>query len=349
MNQKQSLLIRADATRTMGTGHIMRCIALAQEWTQQGGTVHFLSHCASKALEQRITGTGAVLHRLETFSSNGGPVGHALELLQQTGSRILIMDGYHFEPEYHTRIRREGFKLLIIDDYQHLGYYDADIILNQNLGAEKISYQTGSESVLLLGSQYTLLRDEFLNQTDDALPDHRKTKILISMGGADPDNTSLKALNAVKQLAAGDLSVRIILGPSFPHEDAIKSEIQKMDFACELIINTSHMRRHMAWADMAVAAAGSTAWELLFMGVPTIFIVNADNQKHVATLVEESGAGINAGWHEQVTPSALAVHMDLLLTDKPLQHRMGKTGTTLIDGKGRQRVVNALRSVLGLR
>jgi spore coat polysaccharide biosynthesis predicted glycosyltransferase SpsG len=131
------LFIRADATTEIGTGHIMRCIALAQAWQAHGGEVTFLSHCQSTALRERIIEEGFSFISIDHPHPHPDDLSQTINYVQHLSPfpfplshAWLVLDGYHFTPDYQKAIRDAGIHLLVIDDMNHLPHYHADILLN---------------------------------------------------------------------------------------------------------------------------------------------------------------------------------------------------------------------------
>ncbi len=350
MATQPHLLIRADATPSIGIGHIMRCIALAQEWIRLSGRVTFLSCCTSDLLADRVTQTGAALVRLDPDAFDRH-IRTTLNVLAEDEFTAVAADGYQFTPGDHASLGDSGTTLLVIDDYHHLPVYNADLVLNQNLGAEQMAYNTRADTRMLLGSRYTLLRDEFLSSARPAAtagPPDSPTRLLVSMGGSDPDNTTAKVAEALCRLDPESLSVRIILGPACAHLENVRQALELADFPWQIITDARDMPTQMAWADMAIAAAGSTAWELLYTGTPAVYLVNAENQQGVADALAAADAGINAGWHADIDADRLSTMIQNLVQTPELQTAMANTGKSLIDGAGRERVVRAILDNSGL-
>src|ERR1700733_9285248 len=173
------LVIRADATTQMGTGHLMRCVALAQAWQAQGGECVFITACDSPGLLQRIRKTGAGLISIND-SFDLGP------FLNMTGARV-VLDGYHFDPQYQRRIQSLGLPLLVIDDLAHLPHYYADAVVNQNTYANRLHYSCEPSARLLMGTRYALLRNDFRQWAGVAGETRpRVENILVTFGGSDP-------------------------------------------------------------------------------------------------------------------------------------------------------------------
>lgn len=294
-----NLYIRADADSKIGTGHIMRSIALAQAWQVQGGKVTFISHCKSGALRERIQIEGFRLIFLDHVCPDSSDLMNTLSILKNESADQkpwLVLDGYHFTPGYQKAIRNEEILLLVIDDMNHLPHYHADIILNQNIYAPDLNYHCDEDTTLLMGTRYVLMRREFLKYRDFKRKiSDRATNILLTLGGADPDNVTLKVIEALKLLNEPDISVKIIIGPENPHQEKLRNAITSEHFETELIYNPLNIPELMAWADMAISAGGSTCWELMFMALPSIILVLAENQADVAEYLMNKKAVVNMG------------------------------------------------------
>lgn len=349
----QHMVIRADATTKSGIGHLMRCLALAQAWLNRGGKVTFLSCFENASLRHRIISEGFRLILMERMHPDPSDVWQVINFLR-TDVEVndlswLVLDGYHFDPDYQALVRKDGIRSLVIDDYNHLPRYHADILLNQNLGAEKISYTTDPNTICLFGPKYALLRTEFL-QWEDRIKDQsqRVSNILVTMGGSDPCNLTLKIVRALNQTRLRGFKINIVAGPANPNIDVLKYEIESAAKAKIPTANRIHLHKSakipklMAEADLAITAGGSTCWELCFFGVPLIVIVAAENQVGVASELNRAGAAISLGWHEDVETADLASAVRELSCDPEKLRSMSMIGTRIIDGKGCERILTLM-------
>jgi len=346
----KDLVIRADAMRQAGTGHVMRCLALAQAWRNQGGKVTFISHCESDALKERIQGEGFGFIALDNICPDSYDLTKTLSILKNESSNQknwLVLDGYYFTPEYQKAIRKEGICLLVIDDMNHLPHYHADILLNQNIHAPDIKYCCDKDTTLLLGTRYVLLRREFLKYRDyKRLVSNRAKNILVTLGGSDPDNVTLKIIEALKLLDEPDIMVRIIIGPANLHQETLRKSIVSAPFSVELLINPPDMPALMAWADLALSAGGSTCWELAFFRLPNIILYCADNQKPISEKLHEYGVGLNLGWHTELSSNSIAVAINQIITNQAIRTKMIENADGLVDGRGAVRICQALEKKL---
>ena len=346
----KNLIIRADATTRIGTGHIMRCIALAQAWQEQGGGITFLSHCDSEALHQRIIDEGFDFIPIEKPCPDPNDLSFTLDMLSaishqpSAASPWLALDGYHFTSDYQKAIRERGYRLLVIDDMAHLDHYHADILLNQNIHVSSLHYSCDRDTVKLLGCEYVLLRREFLKykKWKRKIPD-KANKILITMGGSDSDNVTLKVVKALNSLSDSDLEVKIVIGSANPHISSLEKELRHSTFTFHLLPGTSNMPELMAWADIAVSAGGSTCWELCFMRVASIIITVAENQKGVGEYLEKYGAGIHLGWFEDVTVESLSELCSTVFRHLETRIRLYENTKRLIYGRGTEDIVKLMR------
>lgn len=347
----KNLFVRADASPQIGTGHVMRCLALAQAWQDQGGNVTFLSFCESESLRRRIIDEGFAFVPIESPHPKAGDLSQVLFHIESHTPHAknhapswLVLDGYHFTPEYQKAIRQGGIRLLVIDDMNHLPRYYADILLNQNIHAPDLRYRCGEDTKLLLGSEYVLLRREFLKSHgfERKIPE-KAQNILVTFGGADPDNVTLKAIRALKLLGDPDLQVKVVIGPANQNIDRVKREASHLSFPMQIVIAVSDMAGLMHWADLAITAGGSTVWELLLFRLPIIMMTLAENQQPIAEKLHNEGLALNLGRQAEVSVSALAGRIQTILEDRNFRWDMASKAADLIDGQGTARVCRTMR------
>lgn len=350
------LFIRADSNGSIGIGHIMRCLALAQEWQYTGGEVTFISHCESVALRQRIIEEGFDFANIKNPHPDPSDLQETISLvstrlnLAHGGNSCartwLVIDGYHFSSDYQEGIRDAGIRLLVIDDMNHLPSYHADVLVNQNLHAQDLDYKCDEDTVLLLGNHYVLLRKEFLKHKNRTL---RRSisgyakNIMVTFGGGDSNNLTLKTIQAVKLIGDCDIKVKVIVGPANQNIWDIKKQPVALPPTCDMLFDVDNMPELMTWADMAISGGGSTCWELAYMGVPNIVIVLAENQRRISEALHDAGISINLGWHSDVTNTDIMQSACKMIQNPNLRKEMSGTGEITVDGEGSRRVVELMR------
>ncbi len=349
------LLIRADASNRMGSGHLMRCLALSHAWKAQGGGVTFLSHCESSALRDRVEDSGYRFVSLARPHPDQADLEATLLVLSELGAGSadqtgiwVVLDGYHFEPVYQQAVRTAGYRLLVIDDMAHLPYYHANMLLNQNIHAEELTYHCDSDTVLLLGLQYALLQPAFLAwhgwQRDIPAVAH---KVLITMGGGDADNVTLKVIQALAQVEVGGLEAVVVVGAINPHYRQLQGAVERSQWPVRLERDVPNMAELMAWADVAVSAGGTTCWELAFMSLPHVVTVLAENQVQVAEALHNRGIAINMGRFTTLNEADLAQVMSNLMLDEQQRREMSCRGRQAVDGLGAERVTGIMAAQFG--
>ncbi|MBD2691076.1 UDP-2,4-diacetamido-2,4,6-trideoxy-beta-L-altropyranose hydrolase [Anabaena catenula] len=342
------LIIRTDASSRIGTGHLMRCLALAQAWKMSGGEAVFILNIEAASLEMRLKAEGFTIFYLPIHLTSSEDAQETAKLAQQLNSQWVVVDGYHFDAEYQQTIKHSGLKILFIDDYKHAKYYYADIVLNQNIYAnENLYINRLPDTKLLLGTDYTLLRSEFWQwQKWKRINPPIAKKILVAMGGADPDNVTLKVMAALQQLEVNELEVVVIVGGSNPHYEQLKLASQTSQFPIRLEKNVTNIPELMAWADLAVTAGGSTCWELAFMGLPSLILILAENQRAIAQKLNELGTAINMGYYDHVRITEIAAAIEQLINSANIRTQMTKGSQKLIDSKGSHRVLSYIEKDL---
>ena len=325
----------------------MRSLALAQRWQACGGAVTFLSRCESDALRRRVLEAGMQFFEVENPHPHPSDLSltlATLERLKGQGSKTwLVLDGYHFDPDYQQAIRSAPHPLLLIDDTAHHSVYHADVLVNQNITAPYLDYRCDSDTVLLLGTKYALLREEFLGSPKGP----RETpevacKILVTLGGSDPDNVTEKIIEALKRAELPCMQARIIAGAANRHLPGLRRALEGAGSSLELIEHSAEMPELMAWADLAVSAAGSTCWELCFMGVPSMLVVIADNQRALAAEMARQRGAILLGEGERIKPSEVMEQLMALALNQRQRAMLSARGREIVDGRGAGRVTEAL-------
>jgi UDP-2,4-diacetamido-2,4,6-trideoxy-beta-L-altropyranose hydrolase len=341
----RQLIIRADASIAIGSGHIMRCLALAQAWRAAGGVSVFVHAELPTSLERRIRETGDMLAPVSAARGSAADAVQTIALAKAHGAVWIVADGYCFGEAWQRQVKDAGLQLLLVDDYGQAKHYHADVILNQNLGANASWYEKGEPNArLLLGCRYALLRREFLQcQRPRRTFDGPASRVLVSLGGADPDNVTTQVVVALREIQ--EVEAAVVVGGSNPHLEAIR-EAMGSGTNLSLVVDATNMPELMAWADVAVTAAGSTSWELAMMGLPALQLVVADNQALIAAAMDRADAAINLGEARAVDPKVIASRLRDLLAAADQRREMSTKAAQLVDGHGASRVVAALGAPL---
>lgn len=339
------LLIRADADTRMGTGHVMRCVALAQAWEEQGGRAVFATASITPALWSRLESEGFAVTRLAVSPGGVDDARATAEAARHERAAWVVVDGYQFDTAYHRAIKTAGRRLLVIDDYGHADAYVADLVLNQNVHADESLYQARQpETRLLLGTRYAMLRREFWTWRG-----WRRTippvasRLLVTLGGSDPDNVTQTVIEAVAGLDLNELETRVVVGGSNPHRSALEAAAACANRPIRLETNITDMPPWLTWADAAVTAAGGALWELAFFGTPSVTVVLAENQTPAARWLADHEIYPTLGWGTAATVDAIRDALRRLLVSCDLRRNHSARASALIDGNGVFRVVDAMK------
>lgn len=336
------ILIRADATSRSGIGHVMRTSALAEQVRRSGGEALLAAARLDDALDRRVRALGIPIVRDDPAP---GSLRDASWVVAEAGRRAVdwvVADGYDFGASFQHALRDAGLRLLLVDDYGHGACYAADLVLNQNLSADERMYADHAPHTrLLLGPSYALIRSEFLTarKTPGEVPE-RAARILVTMGGADPDNATGRVAQALTRIADPALVIRVVVGPSNPH--AAQLAALAADPRVELVTPTDGMAALFGGADLALAAAGITTLELCFVGVPALLVVLAENQVRVARALDRAGIAEDLGWHHKLQSEALASRVAALAASPERRRTMIEHGRVRVDGRGAERVLAAM-------
>jgi UDP-2,4-diacetamido-2,4,6-trideoxy-beta-L-altropyranose hydrolase len=305
------VIFRVDASLQMGTGHVMRCLTLAQVLKENGADVEFICRNHKGNLIDKIRSNGFVVHELKVFEETevDTKLAHShwlgatqrqdaddcVDILKAEKYNWFIVDHYALDEQWQKRLKPYYEKLMVIDDLADRKH-QCDILLDQTFGRDQEDYLplTPDYCELLLGSQYALLRPEFAKWRSYSLKRRSKPEfkqLLINMGGVDIDNVTENVLDKLKLCnLSSDINITVVMGGSAPHLESVKSKAITLPYKTEVKVDVHNMAEIMANTDIAIGAAGATTWERCCLGLPTIQIVIAKNQITIAKSLVESGA-----------------------------------------------------------
>jgi UDP-2,4-diacetamido-2,4,6-trideoxy-beta-L-altropyranose hydrolase len=343
---KGMLLIRADANVAIGTGHVMRCLALAQAWQDSGGTAVFAMAEPLPSVRERLLSEGMDVVSVEALPGSREDAGYVVELANRRGAAWVVVDGYRFDSDYQRELKAAGLRVLFVDDNGHAGHYAADLVLNQNVHADESLYPMREPYTrLLLGLRYVMLRREFQlwREWKRVIPPVGR-KVLVSMGGSDAGNVTAAVIPALQPIEVESLEVVVVAGGSNPHLESLERALRLSDERFRLVRNVVNMPELLAWADVIVAAAGSICWEICAMALPAVLLVTADNQKYAAQRLAALGAArtVDSGTEKIETAAPI---LQGLLESQGCRENLSSKARALVDLGGPARVVAALRGL----
>lgn len=341
----ETLLFRADASAAMGTGHVMRCIALAQAWKDAGGNAVFAMAQSTESIRRRVANESCDILVVPFAMGSEEDLRHTIALAQKHNCEWVVVDGYQFDADYQSGLKAVALKVVFLDDYGHSQHYSADVVLNQNLSASPALYPNReSQTRLILGPRYALLRREFNawgNWERTIFPNCRR--VLVTMGGSDERNVTATIIKGLCLSAIEDLEATVLVGGSNPYVKELQYIAAQSSIKIRLLRDISNVGELMASADVAISAAGTTCWELCLLGLPSVLIDVADNQTAVAKELHSRGCAIHIG--RDIAPEAVAENIKRLFNDYELRQSLSRCSRELVDGKGASRVVSVLRGV----
>ena len=306
------IAIRVDASTQIGSGHLMRCLALASQLRAGGAQVCFICREHPGHLCNTITDEWKFpVHRLPCDAdwkvAKDGSITHAAwlgadweddarETVAAIASRFgradwLVVDHYALDAQWESALKQSYRQLMVIDDLADRNH-DCDILLDQNFYLDQCRRYDGllpPRAQLLLGPRYALLRTEFL-QAQQSLRTRDGTirKILMYFGSSDISNETAKAMRAIRAIGRPDIAVDMVIGPTNAH----RSQLEKLA-ACWPSLRLyfgADMARLIGDADLGIGAGGATTWERCLLGLPTLTVVVATNQLETTLAVASLGA-----------------------------------------------------------
>ena len=359
------IAFRTDASIQIGTGHVMRCLTLADALRERGAQCSFICRQHPGNLVDLIKQRGHAVHTLPAddhrYPTTLAQPAHAAWLgadwatdAEQTRQALgqenvdwLVVDHYALDRQWETALRPYARKIMVIDDLADRPH-DGDLLLDQNLGRTKEDYagllKLGTRT--LIGPQYALLRPEFAQWREYSLA--RRTQpqlknLLITMGGVDNGNATGQVVDALKTCELpDDLNITIVMGPHAPWLTQVQALAISMPWPVKVLAGVSNMAQLMADSDLAIGAAGGTAWERCTLGLPTLLLVLAENQKSGALALQKAGAALMVQdideLHDLLAPLTGIAGKPVALL------QLSNAAASLTDGKG---VMHVVQKMLG--
>lgn len=360
------IFIRTDASLEIGSGHVMRCIALAEQLRTFGASVWFFSRANSKNLNNLIRFKEFIVKELPIigeqntkYVKKNDPYNlykhwlgvtekqdakETIEMFKDNRPDWLIIDHYGLGETWENNLRPYVNKIMVIDDLANR-YHNCDILLDQNYyfnSKDRYEKLVSPACTKLLGPKYALLRSEFVNQRKLQKPKKGKiSKVLLFLGGTDPKNETGKFLEALTYTELSHLEVEVVLGANNPNIKSIKKQV-KLRKKTHLSIQTENISKLMAKADVGIGAGGITTWERLCLGLRSIVTILSENQKKFSQYLDNEGLQICIGKTEELKVNDLknVLIKQLALIEK--NDKISERCMEIVDGKGAEKIKNII-------
>lgn len=359
-NPDSLCVVRVDATSQIGTGHFMRCLALADALRQRGSRrVRFVSRQLPDRMRELVMQRG---HELTLLPPAGDAdaideLAHAhwlgtsqradAELTAETfagkQAEWLVVDHYGLDTRWESALRPHAKNILVVDDLADRSH-DCELLLDQNLHDDaeaRYASRVSARCRTLLGPKFALLREEFRNSRASASArarDGSVRRVLILMGGVDRANLTAIAIDAVTALRR-QLRVDVVVSEQHESHSEIAAACRKHGYA--LHVQPPNIAELMAAADLSIGAGGSTTWERCCVGLPTIAFIVSENQRQLVINSALKGL-LYAPDLDPPDAESIAGHLRSLLDNPLLLRALSRNGLDTVDGRGTQRVLRAM-------
>jgi UDP-2,4-diacetamido-2,4,6-trideoxy-beta-L-altropyranose hydrolase len=364
----KKFVFRVDASVDIGTGHVMRCVTLADALHAEGAECHFVCREHPGHLMDHVARRGHVVHALPmtspevvlqedeaptpTYSSWLGAdwradASECQIFLRAIRPDWLVVDHYALDARWEAFLRPTCQRVAVVDDLVDRAH-DCELLLDQTLGRRPEDYAAlvPRRCTLLTGAVHALLRPDFMQLRDYSLARRQANtleRLLVSMGGTDRDNATGRVLQALERSSLpSHCRITVVMGGTAPWLDSVRQQATAMTRRTEVLVEVSNMAQLMADSDLSIGAAGSTSWERCCLGVPTLMLVLAANQRDGASALERAGAAIVLG-HAAEAAARIEQSLARLLDGRRLRD-MSLAASRVTDGRGTETVARQLLS-----
>lgn len=368
------VFIRVDASRHIGTGHVVRCLALADAWTtstdapeiafimreHEGSLCYLVEQHGYRVVRlpcerdrhYAAASPSSVDYENWLGATEAEDADQTVQLLGSTSADYVLVDHYAIGAGWHNVVRRFCGGIIAVDDLANR-QHACEVLIDSSPGKHASAYNglVPDSCIRLVGAEYAVLRQEFSRARKESLDRRGKLEcrhLLVAMGGVDKDNTTSLVLDALAGAALpSDIEISVVLGANAPWEQAVRLQAEKMPHQVRFLVGVSNMAELMLDADLAIGAAGSMALERCCMGLPSIQVVVAENQIGSAKALQTFGAALTAQGPDLIG----AIRMQLTdLLENPLRlSAMSQVAGALVDGRGAERIVSKIAGFVAVR
>lgn len=355
-----NIAFRVDASITIGSGHVMRCLSFADALRDLGATCTFVCRRHEGHLLNVVRQRG---YAVADVPATGNPLGVASEgyanwlgasweddarlTAQHLPSPVvdwLIVDHYALDARWERSVRPWCRHLMAIDDLADRPH-DCDVLLDQNLGRTAADYERLVPAMchLLTGPRYSLLRRQFTEWREASLARRQVPvlrRVLVSMGGIDKDNVTCEVLEALDvSPLSPECEIVVVMGACAPRLQQVHATASRLRRPAKVLVNVESMAQLMAETDLAIGAAGSTSWERCALGLPSLTTAIAENQTYIALALHRAGAAHNLDKNSRAGDIERFLSRSDLLNELT---RMSSAARELTDGSGAWAVARKL-------
>ena len=362
-DDQQRVAIRVDASTRIGTGHVTRCLTLADTLTRRGATVEFVCRAIYGDLQDQIVGRRYRVHRLpadggraSTTDEDRTPHADWLETdwrtdAEQTVEALsdatkrptwLVVDHYALDARWQRHLRPFVGRILAIDDLADRPHV-ADVVLDQNYAVSDDRYAAivPASSDVLQGPRFAVI-DDVYRDVRAALPPRsgRCARWIVFFGGVDLLNETHKVLAAMAVSRWRAMPVDVVVGAGNPHRQAVAESVRSLPQAT-LHVQVPNLAPLFAAADLAIGAGGTTTWERCCLGVPSALVATATNQVPTLEALGARGFITYLGPHDHVTVDDYLQAFEMA-EDRGRLRDLAQRCMALVDGNGAGRVADAM-------
>jgi len=376
------IAFRTDASLQIGSGHVMRCLTLADALRVQGAQCHFISRAHPGNLLGTIEQRGfkansllALMDKAQEAIKTIAPTAQATPAQQppepahaawlgstwqadatDTAAVLaslqpdwLVVDHYALDQRWESALQPHYKKLMVIDDLADRAHL-CDVLLDQNLGRQPQDYAklVPASCEMFIGPEYALLRPEFAALRTYSLQRRQMQtsigQLLITMGGIDQDNATGQVLQALKTCALPThCRITVVMGLTAPWLQNVQQLASQMPWPTDVVVNVNDMAQRMVDSDLAIGAAGSTSWERCCLGLPTLMVMLAENQRLGTRALEASQAARLIGAVSDIAMQLPLAVAELIESER--RSRMSQAAGAVTDGRGVEKVLNAMDEI----
>jgi UDP-2,4-diacetamido-2,4,6-trideoxy-beta-L-altropyranose hydrolase len=349
-SRRLEAVFRADASAAIGTGHVHRCLGVADELKARGHGITFVCRSEPGHLIELIRDRGFHCAVLPAGIAAAEDAHRTLAVIDAKGAPVdwIVVDHYGLDADWEKVVRRASRRLFVVDDLADRPH-DGDVLLDASHGEDAVKRYDGlvpARTRLLLGPRFIPLRREFFGRPQQPRSPRPVRRILMTFGGNDPLDMTGRALRALDAPEFVPIAIDVTVGTSNPRLEEVRRLAGDMP---QVTLHVQHPRPSvlMDAADLCLGAGGTTSWERCYLGLPSLIVVLADNQREIAERLDRMGVVRSLGDGNRLSVEDLRTAVRSAIGDQAWQLASSRAGQALVDGGGIARMVRVIEEMDG--
>jgi spore coat polysaccharide biosynthesis predicted glycosyltransferase SpsG len=350
MTHRPKIVIRCDAGRNVGFGHVVRCLALAKRLSGDAPVEALFAMQRDEIGNQYVRDHGFSVQELHIEHATDQSEDDWLEkVLMNNEAECLVLDvRTPLTKSALVRARRKGLLVVTVDDLSARSSAADQVYLPPIPQVKRMTWE-GFTGKRFIGWDWILMPERVMTHRAQAVlsREPKTLRLVVSMGGSDPAELTLRIVEILKTMSI-DIELSVLIGPAYRAVDELESLVQSLPWPTHIFVNPPNFLEILGSASLVIGSFGATAYEVAALGVPSLYLCLSADHAESASALQDAGCAISLGIHHQLKNCEIRDAISRLIDSCDMRQKMRTNALSKIDGKGCQRISHNILSALSI-